>query len=150
VEYRALKRARGVVVILLIAVVAGGAAVWQLRRAPVTPASKPIPTNRDAMAPSGVRVRVQVLNGTTVRGLARRATFVLRDHGFDVVETGNQKSETDTTLVYDLTGHPEWARAAAKLFTPSRVVSARDSSRYVDIAVVLGASWRAPAEPFYP
>ena len=36
--------------------------------------------------PDGVRVRVQVLNGTKVRGLARRATMLLRDRGFDVVE----------------------------------------------------------------
>ena len=145
-----MKRVRGIVVVLLIAIVAGGAAVWQLRRHPAATAAQAAVVNPDAMAPAGVRVRVQVLNGTTVRGLARRATFVLRDHGFDVVETGNQKSDTDTTLVYDLTGHPEWARLAAKLFTPSRVVSTRDSSRYVDVAVVLGTSWRAPAEPFYP
>ncbi|HEX7938656.1 MAG TPA: LytR C-terminal domain-containing protein, partial [Gemmatimonadaceae bacterium] len=39
-------------------------------------------------APDGVRVRVQVLNASSVRGLARRATLLLRDHGFDVVEAG--------------------------------------------------------------
>ena len=37
---------------------------------------------------SGERIRVQVLNATTSRGLARRATFFLRDKGFDVVEIG--------------------------------------------------------------
>src|SRR5262245_30797239 len=65
-------------------------------------------------APENVRVRVQVLNGTTTRGLARRATNVLRDRGFDVVEVGNGTSGGggggDTTLVFDLSGHPDWAK----------------------------------------
>jgi hypothetical protein len=26
----------------------------------------------------------------------------------------------------------------------------RDSSRYLDIAVLLGTTWRPPSEPFYP
>ena len=56
----------------------------------------------------------------------------------------------DTTLVLDLSGHPDWANRVAKLFAPARVEARTDSSRYLDIAVVLGATWRPPAEPFYP
>src|SRR6185503_7191863 len=44
-----------------------------------------VKASRDQMAPDGVRVRVQVINATNIRGLARRATQVLRDRGFDVV-----------------------------------------------------------------
>jgi hypothetical protein len=101
-------------------------------------------------APDSVRVRVQVLNGTTTRGLARRATMLLRDHGFDVVETGTVNEARDTTLVLDLSGHPDWARRVARVLGPARIEARRDSSRYLDIAVVLGATWRPPAEPFYP
>src|SRR5205814_750511 len=43
----------------------------------------------DARAPQDVRIRVEVLNATQTRGLARRATFYLRDRGFDVVGSGN-------------------------------------------------------------
>jgi LytR cell envelope-related transcriptional attenuator len=101
-------------------------------------------------APDSVRVRVQVLNGTTTRGLARRATMLLRDRGFDVVETGTVSESRDTTLVLDLSGHPDWAKRVARALGTARIEARQDSSRYLDIAVVLGATWRPPAEPFNP
>ena len=101
-------------------------------------------------APDGVRIRVQVLNGTATRGLARRATMVLRDRGFDVVETGTVNEARDTTLVLDLSGHPDWAKRVARILGVARIEARSDSSRYLDIAVVLGTTWRPPAEPFYP
>lgn len=97
-----------------------------------------------------MRIRVQILNATTTRGLARRATTLLRDRGFDVVETGTIKGPVDTTIVLDLSGHPEWADRVARVFAPARVKTRRDSSRYLDIAVLLGTTWRPPAETFYP
>jgi hypothetical protein len=110
----------------------------------------PPPPPAQVRAPDSARVRVQVLNGTKVRGLARRATLLLRDRGFDVVETGTINDARDTTLVLDVSGHPDWANRVAKLFPPSRVQARTDSSRYLDVVVVLGASWRPPAQPFYP
>jgi hypothetical protein len=144
---------RAIIVVLVIAIVAGGATIWGVRhRPPAAVAATPVAaTPRNAVAvPPGTRVRVQVLNGTKTRGLARRATMVLRDHGFDVVETGTDVTARDTTIVYDLSGHAEWAANVAKLFEPARIVARRDSSRYLDIAVSIGATWRAPAQPFYP
>ena len=32
----------------------------------------------------------------------------------------------------------------------ARVESHPDSSRYVDVSVLVGAGWRPPAQPFYP
>jgi hypothetical protein len=141
-----MKRAPLIVIGLIALVVVAASAIMQSRghRAPSTPAPTGI------RAPEGTRVRVQVLNGTKVHGLARRATMLLRDRGFDVVETGNINESRDTTLVLDLSNHPEWAARVAKLFGTARVEARRDSSRYLDIAVVLGATWRPPAEPFYP
>ena len=101
-------------------------------------------------APEGVRVRVQVLNATTTRGLARRATMLLRDRGFDVVETGTLTQTRDTTLVLDLSGHPDWANRIAEIFAPAKVTARTDSSRYLDIAVIIGSTWRPPSQPFYP
>jgi hypothetical protein len=137
-----------VVAVVIIAMGLIGAGYAMQSRKP-TPAAKPSVAG-DQRAPEGQRVRVQVLNSTKTRGLARRATFFLRDRGFDVVETGTISTEHDTTLVYDLSGHPDWADRIARALTPARVVARRDSSRYLDIAVVLGSSWRPPAEPFYP
>ena len=130
----------------LMAVGAGGVALSRYRSPRVTSA----PTRSGVVAPEGVRIRVQVLNGTRVRGLARRATILLRDRGFDVVETGTTSGPVDTTLVLDLSGHPDWAKRVASMFTPSRVQTRTDSSRYLDIAVVIGASWRPPPEALHP
>jgi hypothetical protein len=104
----------------------------------------------DANAPEGARVRVQVLNATTTRGLARRATMHLRDRGFDVLEIGTAPAQLDSTLVLDRSGHPEWARRVADALGGARVESRPDSSRYLDVTVLLGRSWRPPSEPFYP
>jgi hypothetical protein len=101
-------------------------------------------------APRGARIRVQVLNATTTRGLAQRATTVLRDRGFDVVEIGNNSERLDSTVVLDRSGHPEWAQRVAAAMGGAQVRSRPDSSRYVDITVLIGAAWRPPAEPFHP
>jgi len=100
--------------------------------------------------PSTPRVRVQVLNATRTRGLARRAMLYLRDQGFDVVEVGTTSAALDTTLVLDRSRHPEWARNVATSLGAARVESRPDSSRYLDVTVLVGASWRPPAQPFYP
>ena len=101
-------------------------------------------------APSGVRVRVQVLNATNSRGLAQRATDHLRDRGFDVVEIGNNREKMDSTVVLDRSNHPEWAKRVAAAMGGAPVLARPDSSRYLDVTVLIGASWRPPAQPFHP
>jgi hypothetical protein len=101
-------------------------------------------------APSGARVRVQVLNATTSRGLAQRATDHLRDKGFDVVEIGTNREKMDSTLVLDRSNHPDWARRVAAAMGGAQVLERPDSSRYLDVTVLIGASWRPPAQPFHP
>jgi len=137
---------RRLVVVALVAAGLLGAGAVTLARG-TQRARRPPSSER---APDSVRVRVQVLNGTKVRGLARRATMYLRDRGFDVVDVSTIDSPRDTTLVLDLSGHPDWANRVARALAPARVVARRDSSRYLDVAVVLGTSWRPPAKPFYP
>jgi hypothetical protein len=100
------------------------------------------------------RVRVEVINTTKVHGLAHRATRYLRDQGFDVVGEGTVKVPSDTTLVLDRTGHQAWASSIAHVLAatgaPVRVESRPDSSRYVDVTVLLGALWRPPPQAFNP
>ena len=135
-------------VLVLSAITAGG--IWWLGRGPdaVLPRA-PWSTVR---APAGTRIRVQVLNATEVRGLGRRATRHLRDRGFDVVEIGTAPAteRRDSTLVLDRSGHPEWARLVAAALGGARVETRPDTSRYLDVTVLLGASYRPPAEPLYP
>ena len=103
----------------------------------------------ERLVPPQVRIKVEVLNATNVRGLARRATLYLRDRGFDVVASGNSKEKLSRTLVLDRSNHPEWAKLAARAFN-GRVEARPDSSRYLDVTVLIGSDWRPPALPFYP
>jgi hypothetical protein len=142
---RLIRRAGAGIVVLLLA----GGIVLALR-GPSTRAPQAVRQRVDAEAPAGVRIRVEVLNATRVRGLARRATMHLRDRGFDVVSVGTSRDARDSTLVLDRSGHPEWAELVAKALGGARVEPAPDSSRYLDVTVLVGATWRPPAEPFYP
>jgi hypothetical protein len=137
------------VLALAFVVVAVGVVVVALRT-PSTRAPQAVRQPVDAEAPAGVRIRVEVLNATRVRGLARRATMHLRDRGFDVVSVGTSRDSHDSTLVLDRSGHPEWAELVAKALGGARVEAAPDSSRYLDVTVLVGATWLPPAEPFYP
>jgi hypothetical protein len=139
-------RRAAAVILLLLGV--GTAAV--ALRGPSTRAPQAVRQRVDAEAPADVRIRVEVLNATRVRGLARRATMHLRDRGFDVVHVGTSRDARDTTLVLDRSRHPEWAALVARALGGARVESAPDSSRYLDVTVLVGATWRPPAEPFYP
>lgn len=135
----------GVVLLLIAAIVA-----WRVvARAPVVVGGPALGAG-EARAPAGVRVRVEVLNATRTRGLARRATRHLRDRGFDVVLVGNARETLDSTRIIDRTGHPDWAALVAEAMGGARIESVPDTSRYLDITVLVGASWRPPAEPFYP
>lgn len=102
------------------------------------------------LVPEGTRIKVEVFNATDTRGLARIATFVLRDAGFDVVYFGNTNERADTTVVRDRSGHPDWAQLAAQAIQPSRTEVRADSGRLVDLSVVVGRSWRPPPQPLRP
>jgi hypothetical protein len=135
--------------VLLLAVLGASGVALHSRGGP-TPLLASVTSRDEVRAPKGARIRVQVLNTTKTRGLARRATQLLRDRGFDVVEVGTVGPTMDTTLVLDLSGHPAWAEAVAKVMAPAHTRARRDSSRYLDVTVLVGSSWRPPAEPLDP
>jgi hypothetical protein len=139
--------------VALVAIVLAGAAwVVHALRTTTTTSTLAAVLPHDALprAPEGVRIRVQVLNTTGTHGLARRATRLLRDQGFDVVDMGNATPALDTTVVLDRSGHPDWAAAVARVITPAVSRTERDSSRYLDVTVLVGRAWRPPAQPFNP
>jgi hypothetical protein len=136
--------------LLMFAVLVGGVYLMRTRLGVRSATSSPTPAG-GVRAPAGVRIRVQVVNTTRTRGLARRATRVLRDRGFDVVEMTTAGPLRDTTLVLDRSGHPAWAAMVAKILGPAARAEARpDSSRYLDVTVLLGTAWRPPTEPLDP
>ena len=125
-------------------------AVLAVATATALPARRGARNTTHRVERTGARVRVQVLNATRVRGLGRRAMLYLRDQGFDVVEVGTTKLVRDSTLVLDRSQHPEWARNVATSLGAAHIETRPDTSRYLDVTVLVGASWRPPAQPFYP
>ena len=117
---------------------------------PKPPAASSTARLADPKWATGTRITVEVLNATKVRGLARRAALTLRDQGFDVVSTGTNRDPFDSTQVLDRTGHRDWAVRAAKAMGGATVLVRPDSSRDVDLTVLIGASWHPPSHPFYP
>ena len=140
-----MKRVAALIAFALLVAIGGAWAIQRWHHRP----GRPVGSN-GARAPAGVRIRVQVLNATRTRGLARRATMHLRDRGFDVVDVGTDPNVHDSTMVLDRSGHPEWATLVARALGATQVLSRPDSSRYLDVTVLLGGTWRPPAEPFYP
>lgn len=140
-ESAALKRAAiaGVALILICA----GAILFRSR------GLEP-PDRVQVLVPDDVRVKVEVLNASGQRGLARRATFALRDGGFDVVRFANDPVFRDSTLVLSRSGRDDWAQLVARALGGARVESRPDTSRYLDVTVLLGRDWRPPAKPFHP
>jgi len=122
-----------------------GTACVKIRSA-TTPDDSPI----QRMVPDSTRITVEVLNATDTRGLARQAMFALRDAGFDVVFHGNTTERRDSTEILDRSGHANWAALAAKAMRGGRVLQQPDSSRFVDLTVLVGRSWTPPRLPLHP
>jgi hypothetical protein len=146
-----MKRVRAAAVVLVLMILLGASAwVLRARRGVARPLVAVFTRSEASRGSQDVRIRVQVLNTTKTRGLARRATRLLRDQGFDVVEMGTTSPTIDTTLVLDRSGHPDWAAFVARVVKPSRAVTRPDSSRYLDVTVLLGSTWRPPTQPLDP
>ena len=142
---------RLIAAVVLLSVGSGVAAVaWRRHPAPVRSTALGRLVTNDVTAPANTRVRVEIINASRTRGLARRATRLLRDRGFDVVTFANSQTTQDSTVVLDRTNHLEWARLVGKALGGARVEARPDTSRYVDVTVVLGGTWRPPPQPFSP
>ncbi len=137
--------------VALVVVAALGVWSWRARQAgdgAGDPKPQGAPVER--LVPAGTRIRVEVLNTTTTRGAARRVSLYLRDAGFDVVRYAGEGPARDSTLILDRSGHPEWAALVSRALGGAAVESRPDSSRYVDVTVLIGRTVRTPAQAFYP
>jgi LytR cell envelope-related transcriptional attenuator len=92
------------------------------------------------------RVVVEVLNGTGRPGVARLATRTLRARGFDVVFFGNAGSAADTTRILVRRGDPGRGRDVRDALGSGRIAVDPDTTRRVDVSVLLGADYRFTGE----
>ncbi|HEU4629413.1 MAG TPA: LytR C-terminal domain-containing protein [Gemmatimonadaceae bacterium] len=150
-------RRRGRIAIAAMVVLAATAGAAYLATRPASargdaPASASWPAADTSLrAPAGVRIQVEVLNASTVRGLAHRATGYLRDLGYDVVGSGNARERHDSTVVLvRRDAGRAWAERVARAMGGARVEERLDSLRYLDVTVLVGGSWRPPPGPFRP
>ncbi len=126
----------------LVAVLGGlamlaGSAVLQWWKPPENP-----PVTADVIANPRERVRVQILNAGGVAGMAREATGVLRDAGFDVVEFGNADAfDRDSSVVLARLGRVDLASLVAEALAIPIYQDEPDSTAYVDVTVLLGSTW---------
>lgn len=140
-------------ILLAVVLVVAGVFLWprlSFRSGDAGPLSADRRRTTERIVPDSVRIRVEVLNATSVRGLARQTTFHLRDLGFDVVSAGNSAEQLDSSLVLVHTGRTDWAELAAAALGGARIEARPDTSRYLDLTILLGASWRPPPEAFHP
>ncbi len=133
-----------------LAVVAGG--VWGVRRYQHAPGVPVVVMGDTTSAPHGQRVLVEVLNSSGIIGLAKRATFLLRDRGFDVVGFGNDpKGRRSETVILDYTNKPEAADRLARVLGGAKIERGKDSlDRGLDLTVRLGSGYKPPVEAFHP
>ncbi len=141
---------RIVIVVATVAVAAAGVrAIQHYRRGTGTPAAV---VGDTTSAPQGQRVLVEVLNSSGIIGLAKRATFLLRDRGFDVVGFGNDpKGRRSETVILDYTNKPEAADRLARVLGGAKIERGKDSlDRGLDLTVKLGSGYKPPVEAFHP
>ena len=97
----------------------------------------------DVPGEDGPRIVVEVLNTTGKSGLARIGTRVLRRAGIDVVSYGNAASEgdhgSDSTRILVRRGSREAGERVRRALKVGSVVMRPDSTRLVDVSVLLGA-----------
>jgi hypothetical protein len=86
-------------------------------------------------------VALEILNGTSVAGLAKRAASVFQSYGYDVVSVGNaDNTEHLNTVVLDRKGRLEAAQKAADLIRCQRVYTrlAEGGDLTIDVTIILG------------
>lgn len=92
-----------------------------------------------AIPGAGNRVRVEVLNGTTIDGLARRTTLKLRERGVDVVFFGSaSNTTTDSTMVIARSGDAAAAKRVRDLLGVGNLSDEPVAQLLLDVTVVLG------------
>jgi len=114
--------------------------------------ARPVPDTRAGLAwpvpGTEQQVTAEVLNGTSRNGLARLGARVLRKHGIDVIATGNAESTAVTRVIARRSGVRP-AEAVRRALGAGAVESKLDSTRRVDVTVILGEDFK-PVLPLHP
>lgn len=84
-------------------------------------------------------VVMEVLNGTTAAGMARRTSQLYENFGFDVERFGNAESDQiERTVVIDRRGIGDRAQRVAQVIEAERIVTDVAPQSDVDVTLILG------------
>lgn len=92
----------------------------------------------------GRALEVEVLNGAGVPGLAKAVTRTLRSRGFDVVLFTSAAERATTTRILLRRGDRSGADRVRKALGYGTVTEQRDTTRRVDVTVLLGTDATSP------
>ncbi len=84
-------------------------------------------------------VRLEILNGTTTNGLARRTQELYEGFGYTNISVGNADSnDVEETTIINRLGDPTTAERVAEIIGADRVTSQARLDDEVDVTIVLG------------
>ncbi|RMH68988.1 MAG: LytR family transcriptional regulator [Gemmatimonadetes bacterium] len=87
-------------------------------------------------------VRVEVLNGCGLPGVAKTVTDYLRDHGFDVVNIDNARSfHYEETVIIDRVGDRSFAELVGKTIKSHNVIQQQDPARLLEVTLIIGQDY---------
>ena len=86
----------------------------------------------------GQGIRVVILNGTSVDGLAARVADVLEEQGYEILEVGNAERKTASTLILDHRGQTRRAQRVSSLLGGAVISAAPDGDNPADVTIILG------------
>jgi len=101
-------------------------------------------SSQEPFSEDELTVSIEVLNGTSVSGLARRAANVFQSFGYEVVSVANADNDDyQKTVVLDRKGTIEVARRVADLIRCQRVYSRLEDSvdTTIDVTLILGTDF---------
>ncbi len=141
--------------VLVTAIAVVGFGVWYFRaptavEAPNASAVAMAERDTAGLAPDSVRVRVRVLNGTKITGLARRGTQRLRDYGYDVVDYSTASDSSARTIVEVDRSSRAYADRIVRALGGGVVRERDEPSPYYDVTVTLGSDWKPTSQSFRP
>ena len=86
-------------------------------------------------------VRVEILNGTDINGLASRTARIYQSYGFRIASyTNADRNDYERTVVLDRRGNPDATRRVAELIRCDQIHSRIDENgdETVDVTIILG------------
>jgi polyisoprenyl-teichoic acid--peptidoglycan teichoic acid transferase len=95
--------------------------------------------SHSSSSPDSLVLTVEILNGTSLDGLARRTKALYESFGFEVVSFGNADNDKYlNTVVLDRRGNPDAARRAADIIHCERIHTQTSATSDADITVIVG------------